>query len=64
MTELIIADLVKKTGRLILAIVGILIFILGFLVWLTNGTILNYPYKKVATHDTIYLPKPTNPLTK
>lgn len=55
MNELIMYELARKIGRIIIAIVGIVLFAIGFLVWLSNGTIIERVKPKV-THDTIYLP--------
>ena len=56
MNELLLLELAKKIGIFILKIIGVIIFILGFIVWLTNGTIFFIPREK-KIHDTIYLPQ-------
>ena len=56
MIELIMYELAREIGRIIIVIVGIVLFAIGVLVWLSNGTILDFKYKKNVIHDTIYLP--------
>lgn len=56
MNELIIYELARKIALIVLTILGSILFILRFAVWLTNGTIIDRVKPKVI-HDTIYLPK-------
>lgn len=50
-----IAELAKKIMFFIVTVIGVLMLIFGFTVWLTNGTIIDRVNPKVI-HDTIYLP--------
>ncbi len=56
MNELLLIEFAKKIGIFILKIIGVIIFILGFIIWLTNGTIF-FIQREKKIHDTIYLPQ-------
>jgi hypothetical protein len=56
MNELILLEIAKKIGIVILQIVGVLLFVAGFIFWMTGGHISFRPEQK-KIHDTIYLPQ-------